>query len=69
MGVNLGPMPRVDPWMIAPHGAVTSADDRTAIVACYGSDEIAVVDLTSPTLQTSRYPLGAAQGVVDDGGW
>ena len=48
---------------VAPHGVVTTKDDRTAIVACYGSDEIAVVDLTSPTLSSARYPLGSAQGV------
>ncbi len=51
------------PLCVAPHGAVTSKDDTIAVVACYGSDELAVVDLTSPTLQTARYPLGTAQGV------
>ncbi|MEO8877717.1 MAG: hypothetical protein ABI461_19140 [Polyangiaceae bacterium] len=49
---------------VAPHGVVTTKDDRTAIVACYGSDEIAVVDLSSPSLPTSRFVLGAAAGVL-----
>jgi len=51
------------PLCVAPHGAVTTADDKLAIVACYGSDEIAVVDLTQTSLPTARYPLGAQQGV------
>ncbi|MEO6417954.1 MAG: hypothetical protein ABIP39_01005, partial [Polyangiaceae bacterium] len=50
------------PLCVAPHGMVTTADDKTAIVACYGSDELAIVDLTSPTLSSARYPLGTAQG-------
>ncbi|WP_394827060.1 YncE family protein [Pendulispora albinea] len=49
---------------VAPHGVVTTRDDRTAIVACYGSDELALVDLTAPGLPTSRYPLGPTQGVL-----
>jgi DNA-binding beta-propeller fold protein YncE len=51
------------PVCVAPHGTITTPDDRLALVACYGSDEIAVVDLTSPSLPTARYPLGVAQGV------
>jgi DNA-binding beta-propeller fold protein YncE len=47
----------------APHGVATTRDDRTAFVACYGSDEIAVVDLSAEGLPTSRIPLGSAQGV------
>jgi DNA-binding beta-propeller fold protein YncE len=50
------------PLCVAPHGIATTNDDRTAFVACYGSDELAVVDLTSPTLATARYPLGASPG-------
>ncbi|MDB4998906.1 MAG: Surface antigen protein [Myxococcaceae bacterium] len=49
---------------VAPHGVITTKDDRTAIVACYGSDELAVVDLGSTSLATARYPLGPAQGVL-----
>jgi DNA-binding beta-propeller fold protein YncE len=51
------------PLCVAPHGITATRDGRTAIVACYGSDEIAVVDLKSPTLTSARYPLGAAPGV------
>lgn len=47
----------------APHGVVTTKDDRTAFVACYGSDEIAIVDLAADGFPTSRIPLGASQGV------
>ena len=50
------------PLCVAPHGVTTTRDDRTAFVACYGSDELAVVDLTSPSLSTARYPLGASPG-------
>jgi DNA-binding beta-propeller fold protein YncE len=48
---------------VAPHGVVTTKDDKTAFVGCYGSDELAVVDLTREGLPTSRIPLGASQGV------
>ena len=48
---------------VAPHGMATTKDDHTALIACYGSDELAVVDLSSPTLPSARYPLGAAPGV------
>ena len=49
---------------VAPHGVITTKDDRTAIVACYGSDEIAIVDLSSPALPTARFVLGATTGVL-----
>ena len=48
---------------VAPHGMAITKDDKTAFVACYGSDELAVVDLGSEGLPTSRVPLGAMQGV------
>ncbi|MBK6460390.1 MAG: hypothetical protein IPF92_05200 [Myxococcales bacterium] len=51
------------PLCVAPHGMALTRDDRTALVACYGSDELAAVDLTSPTLPTARYPLGGTPGV------
>jgi len=51
------------PVCTAPHGVVTTKDDKTAFIACYGSDELAIVDLSSPQLPTSRIPLGASQGV------
>jgi DNA-binding beta-propeller fold protein YncE len=49
---------------VAPHGVVTTPDDAIAIVACYGSDELALVDLSGPGLPTQRFPLGAQQGVA-----
>lgn len=51
------------PICTAPHGIAISADDRTAYVACYGSDELAIVDLATDGLPTARVPLGAAPGV------
>lgn len=51
------------PVCVAPHGITITSDDKTAYVACYGSDELAIVDLSSDALSTSRIPLGATQGV------
>lgn len=51
------------PVCVAPHGVAVTRDDKTAFVACYGSDEIAVVDLAAEGFPTSRIPLGASQGV------
>jgi len=51
------------PICVAPHGTAVLPDDSAAIVACYGSDELVVVDLTKPSLPVARYPLGNAQGV------
>jgi DNA-binding beta-propeller fold protein YncE len=48
---------------VAPHGVVTTSDDKTAVVACYGSDELALVDLTTPALAVARFPLGSMPGV------
>lgn len=48
---------------VAPHGVVTTKDSRTAFVACYGSDELAVVDLASGDLQAARHPIGTSPGV------
>lgn len=48
---------------VAPHGMTVTKDDRTAYVACYGSDELAIVDLAGEGFPTSRIPLGATQGV------
>lgn len=58
-------MKRLDARAIctAPHGVATTKDDKTAFIACYGSDELAVVDLASGGLPTSRIPLGSAPGV------
>lgn len=51
------------PLCVAPHGVVTTKDDKTAFVACYGSDELAVVDIGTPELAVARVPLGAMPGV------
>lgn len=58
-------MSRIDSRAVctAPHGVAVTKDDKTAFVACYGSDELAVVDLASPGLPTSRIPLGSSPGV------
>ena len=51
------------PICVAPHAIAITKDDATALVACYGSDEIAVVDLRDNALTVSRIPLGIKQGV------
>ena len=48
---------------VAPHGIAQTKDDKTAFLACYGGDELAVVDLASEGLPTARHPLGASPGV------
>ncbi len=52
------------PLCVAPHGMAITQDDKAALVACYGSDEVAWVDLTSPTLATTRVPVGPQPGVL-----
>ncbi len=51
------------PICVAPHGVTITKDDATALVACYGSDEIAVVDLRDSAFSVARIPLGIKQGV------
>lgn len=51
------------PLCVAPHGIAATKDGKTAIVACYGTDEVAFVDLTSPTLASARYAVGSSPGV------
>ncbi len=41
----------------AAHGVVPSADSQTAYVACWGSDELAVVSL-SPPFDVVKFPVG-----------
>jgi DNA-binding beta-propeller fold protein YncE len=48
----------------APHGVATTKDDKTAYVACYGSDELVAVDLSQPALPVAHHPLGSAPGVL-----
>ncbi len=44
------------PVCVAAHGVAVTADSRTALVACYGDDALAVVDLTaSPPAVTLRH--------------
>jgi DNA-binding beta-propeller fold protein YncE len=47
---------------VAPHGIAATRDGKTAFVACYGSDELEAVDLTTPALPTSRFPVGPSPG-------
>jgi DNA-binding beta-propeller fold protein YncE len=51
------------PICVAPHAVAVTKDDASALVACYGSDEIAVVDLRDNAFTVSRIPLGIQQGV------
>ncbi len=52
------------PICVAPHGVVTTHDDSLAVIACYGSDEIAFVDLHSADLATARVPVGGMPGLL-----
>ncbi|MBX3226888.1 MAG: beta-propeller fold lactonase family protein [Labilithrix sp.] len=63
--VDAKTMTRIDSRAVctAPHGVAITKDDKTAFVACYGSDELAVVDLAAPGLPTARIPLGSSPGV------
>jgi DNA-binding beta-propeller fold protein YncE len=47
---------------VAPHGMAISKDDRFALVACYGSDEVAWVDLE--TFAVSKIPVGPSPGIL-----
>lgn len=47
---------------VAPHGIAMRRDASLALLACYGSDELALVDLRSPELATEKIPLGSAPG-------
>ena len=48
---------------VAPHGIALTKDDREALIACYGSDEIAVVELNDG-LAVSHVPIGARAAVL-----
>lgn len=57
------PEPIRIPVCVAPHGMVLSRPDgRTAYVACYGEDAIAVVDLMDLSADVVRVPVGAGAG-------
>lgn len=49
---------------VAPHGMTVTADSQTAVVACYGSDEIALVDLRDAELPASRFPIAGSAPVL-----
>jgi DNA-binding beta-propeller fold protein YncE len=51
------------PVCVAPHGVAISKDDALAAIACYGSDEIALVDLRSPELPVAHVPIATGAGV------
>jgi len=48
---------------VAPHGIAVTKDDREALVACYGSDEIAVVELDG-AMEVSHVPIGASAAAL-----
>lgn len=50
------------PVCVAPHGIAVSSDDALAVIACYGSDEIALVDLRSKELAVTHVPIAAGGG-------
>lgn len=43
----------------APHGASIAPDGKTAYVACYGDDALAIVDLVDPKAAVSMVPVGS----------
>lgn len=43
----------------APHGASIAADGKTAYVACYADDAVAIVDLTNPSAAPMMVPIGS----------
>lgn len=48
---------------VAPHGvALSRPDAKTAYVACYGEDAIAIVNLDDPKAEVVRVPIGAGGG-------
>jgi DNA-binding beta-propeller fold protein YncE len=50
------------PLCVAPHGMAIAPDDRFAIIACYGSDEVALLDLES--FAVSKIPVGPSPGIL-----
>jgi len=53
------------PVCIAPHGMTVTADGTTALLACYGDDRIAVVDLAaSPPILVARVAVGGTPSEV-----
>jgi len=48
---------------VAPHGIAVTRDDKTAAIACYGSDEVALVDISRPELFVTHVPIATSAGV------
>ena len=50
--------------MICPaeHGMALSSDEKTLYVACYGSDQEAIVDVTTSALTSTLVPIGPGAG-------
>jgi DNA-binding beta-propeller fold protein YncE len=63
---DLGPLRKFGerPLCVAPHGMAVSSDGATAYVACYGSDELAIVGLADRTLPVVRIPVGGSPGIL-----
>jgi DNA-binding beta-propeller fold protein YncE len=47
---------------VAPHGMALTKDDSTLFVACYGSDELAIVNMN--TLEISKISVGTSPGIL-----
>ncbi len=50
------------PVCVAPHGIAVTRDDEAAVIACYGSDEIAIVDLRTTELPVTHVPIATQSG-------
>ncbi len=59
LSMGASPPPRRVKVCRAPHGASISSDGRTAFVACYADDDLAVVDLVNPAAPVVRVPVGS----------
>jgi len=57
-GVTMQILRRVDTCP-APHGVGVAPDASAAYLACWGSDEIAIVDMESGEYEVTRVPVGA----------
>jgi YVTN family beta-propeller protein len=63
-GLSMQPLARVD-LCTAPHGAAVTHDGSLALVACYGDDAVAFVDLSGATPNVlARVPVGPMPGNV-----
>jgi DNA-binding beta-propeller fold protein YncE len=63
-GVSMQPLSRID-VCTAPHGAAITHDGNLALIACYGDDAVAFVDLSvTPPNVLARVPVGPMPGNV-----